>query len=104
MNPKEVFHNTASSVQLPYIDGHSVKTKKSSLYAFKVPNKDFNNDRFSLTTCKLLLKKNKKNDVNLIVNNRPDRFLFSLANVVLLHFIQPVDFNLLVRHFIFENL
>jgi len=62
MNPKEVFHNTASSVQLPYIDGHSVKTKKSSLYAFKVQNKDFNNDRFSLTTlvCKLLLKKIKK--------------------------------------------
>ena len=49
--------------------------------------------------CNLLLKINKKNGVNLIVNNRPDRFLFSLANIVLLHFIQPVDFNLLVRHF-----
>ena len=26
MNPKEVFHNTASSVQLPYIAGHTFKT------------------------------------------------------------------------------
>ena len=25
MNPKEVFHNTAYSVQLPYIAGHSLK-------------------------------------------------------------------------------
>ena len=25
MNPKEVFHNTAYSVQLPYIPGHSLK-------------------------------------------------------------------------------
>ena len=24
MNPKEVFHNTAYSVQLPYIAGHSL--------------------------------------------------------------------------------
>ena len=24
MNPKEVFHNAASSVQLPYIAGHSL--------------------------------------------------------------------------------
>ena len=24
MNPKEVFHNTANSVQLPYIAGHSL--------------------------------------------------------------------------------
>jgi len=24
MNPKEVFHNTAYSVQLPYIAGHSM--------------------------------------------------------------------------------
>ena len=28
MNPKEVFHNTAYSVQLPYIAGHSLKEKK----------------------------------------------------------------------------
>ena len=25
MNPKEVFYNTAYSVQLPYIAGHSLK-------------------------------------------------------------------------------
>ena len=24
MNPKEVFHNTEYSIQLPYIDGHSL--------------------------------------------------------------------------------
>jgi len=32
MNPKEVFHNTAYSVQLPYIAGHSFKeeTERSS--------------------------------------------------------------------------
>ena len=29
LNPKEVFHNTAYSVQLPYIAGHSIyKYKK----------------------------------------------------------------------------
>jgi len=28
MNPKEVFDNTAYSVQLPYIAGHSLKWKK----------------------------------------------------------------------------
>ena len=27
MNPKEVFHNTAYSIQLPYIAGHSKVTK-----------------------------------------------------------------------------
>ena len=28
MNPKEEFHNTAYSVQLPYIAGHSIKRIK----------------------------------------------------------------------------
>ena len=28
MNPKEVFHNTAYSVQLPYIAGHSLSVEK----------------------------------------------------------------------------
>ena len=28
MNPKEVFDNTAYSVQLPYIAGHSLEMKK----------------------------------------------------------------------------
>ena len=30
MNPKEVFHNTAYSVQLPYIAGHYLKKKINS--------------------------------------------------------------------------
>ena len=29
-NPKEGFHNTAYSVQLPYIAGHSLKVTKTS--------------------------------------------------------------------------
>ena len=35
MNPKEVFHNTAYAVQLPYIAGHSLKddlNNRVSLY------------------------------------------------------------------------
>jgi len=28
MNPKEAFHNTSYSVQLPYIAGHSLKSIK----------------------------------------------------------------------------
>ena len=28
VKPKEVFHNTAYSVQLPYIAGHSLKRKR----------------------------------------------------------------------------
>ena len=31
MNPKEVFHNTGYSVQLPYIAGHSFNVIKANL-------------------------------------------------------------------------
>jgi len=33
MNPKEVFHNTAHSVQLPYIAGHSLQFLKGKIQA-----------------------------------------------------------------------
>ena len=35
MNPKEVFHNTAYSIQLPYIAGHSLETYKMYILAKK---------------------------------------------------------------------
>jgi len=37
MNPKEVFHNTAYSVQLPYIAGHSLLITIVESYDFLNP-------------------------------------------------------------------
>ena len=34
MNPKDVFHNTAYSVQLPYIAGHSLKVFNIFLFLY----------------------------------------------------------------------
>ena len=41
MNPKEVFHSTAYSVQLPYIAGHSLLKETEFVYSWETNLRSF---------------------------------------------------------------